>query len=73
MEYCVKINYCIVFSSNKPLEELGEMEMWDLLKEAWESNSMDFYGNGVELWERVFKDKREYAKELPEDHRYRRY
>ena len=53
-EYGLKINQQIIFSSDKTLEELGELEPWELFKEAWTSKSRDFFGNGLELWERIF-------------------
>ncbi len=82
-EYNLRIDYSIPFRSDKTLEELGKMTKWDLLKEAWESESMDFFGNGVTLWERIFEpipeEERRYqgqymfrekAKHLPHDHNY---
>ena len=49
-EYGLTLNQQILFSS----EELGKMEPWELLKEAFTSKSMDFFGNGIGLWERIF-------------------
>lgn len=69
-EYFLKINYSIAFQSDKSLEELVELEQAELFKLAFNAPSGDFWGNGIQVWERVFKDGNEYSKNPPENGRY---
>jgi len=70
-EYCIKINEWFLFSSDKTLDELGEMSPPELYKHTFEQmlKTGDFFGNGIQLMERIFKDNKEYSKTL-ENHRY---
>ena len=66
-EYGFKINEFIVFKSDKTLEEMSRMKPEELYKFVREEmlKSGDFWGDGVRIWERVFKDGKEYAKNPP--------
>jgi hypothetical protein len=71
-EYGFKINYFYVFKSDKTLEELSKMNPEELFKIANQEmlKSGDFWGDGIRIWERVFKDCKEYSKNPPKGSQY---
>jgi hypothetical protein len=73
-EYGFKINNFFVFNSDKTLEEmskLSEPELFKLVYEAMLKNG-DFWGDGIRIWERIFKeDGKEYSIDPPKNSRYK--